>query len=471
VGAGRHEYGAPITVASIQTIARPEHLQALPRYGYKLLIIDEAHHACASGYRAVLNALSDAFTLGVTATPDRLDEQRIESIFGKAVYRASLLDMIEQGYLCDLRSIAVKTQTSLDNMRLKAEDYQVEELVGRIDVPERNQQIVDAYLRYAPNRPALCFAATIEHARHLAETFTANGIPAAAVSGETALRERTRLLHDYDRGVIRVLCNCGVLTEGYDSPHTSCIILARPTRSRALLVQMIGRGTRLAPGKQDCLILDITDNCLSHHLEPQTSGAAIDVVLADSESVKEFCQRTRQEQGKEEREKQQRILVVDRRTQDMAVNILATLDWQQQPDGGYALLLGPLKHRIALIPSHDQAGRYEVWAQLAPTFTQQRWLEAAPLDWAQQFAEHQSRILLADPGKTILLDRRASWRQRPVDPAGKQAQLLRKLHLPITEGMTQGEASDRLTRHFTEQDRRKQARETHNKSRKPEQRK
>jgi superfamily II DNA or RNA helicase len=458
VGAGRHEYGANITIASIQTLCRPEHLEQLPQFGYGLVIIDEAHHAIASGYQAVLKALPRAFVLGVTATPDRLDGQRIEHIFGEPLYRVPLIDMIEQGYLCDLRAIAVKTQTSLDNLRTRQGDYQIEELAGVIDSPERNQQIVDAFRLHAAGRQALCFGATIEHAQHLADTFNRNGIPSAMISGDTAYEERTQMLRDYERGTLHVLCNCGVLTEGYDHAATSCIILARPTQSRALLVQMIGRGTRLAPGKEDCIILDITDNCFKHQLEPQTSKAALGITLANGESVREGCERVRRSKEKDDREQRQRTLVVDKRTQDVAVNILERLEWHRQPDGSYTLVLDRLKHRIVLLPAKKQVGYYEVRAQLASSPKSQRWLEAVPLDWAQQFAERQARMLLADPANTVLVDRTARWRKEPFDPDGKQAGLLRKVGIPMSGVLTKGEASDLLTRHFAEQERRRMVR-------------
>src|SRR5258708_23262117 len=104
VGAGRHEWGAPITVASIQTINRPEHLKALQRFGYQLVIIDECHHSIADGYLSVLKVLSDAFIVGVTATPDRLDRQYIASIFWEPVFTAGIVVLVAQGYLCDLRT-------------------------------------------------------------------------------------------------------------------------------------------------------------------------------------------------------------------------------------------------------------------------------------------------------------------------------------------------------------------------------
>ncbi len=208
VGAGRHEWGAPITVASVQTISRPEHLKALARFGYDLVVIDECHHSAASGYQAVLDALPDAFVLGVTATPDRLDKQSIEHIFGAPIFSASIIDMIEQGYLSNLRAIAIPTTTSLDGLHTQDGDFKLDELEVAVDTPDRNERIVNAYLKHCNGRQGLCFAVTVAHAEHLAETFTTLGVPASVVSGETPPEERKRILHDYERGALQVLCNC-----------------------------------------------------------------------------------------------------------------------------------------------------------------------------------------------------------------------------------------------------------------------
>ncbi|MBO0783788.1 MAG: DEAD/DEAH box helicase, partial [Ktedonobacteraceae bacterium] len=193
VGAGRHEYGYPITVASVQTISRPEHLNTLPQFGYGLVIVDECHHAPAAGYQAVLKALPHAFVLGVTATPDRLDQQRIEAIFGEPVFTATILNLVEQGYLCDLRAIAVhNTGASLDGLHTQAGDFKTEELEEVVDTSERNERTVSAYLEHCQGRQALCFAVTVAHAEHLADAFNRRGVRAAVVSGETAPEERRR---------------------------------------------------------------------------------------------------------------------------------------------------------------------------------------------------------------------------------------------------------------------------------------
>lgn len=433
VGAGRHEYGYPVTVASVQTVSRPYHLEMLKRFNYGLIIIDESHHAPSSGYKAVLDALPDAFVLGVTATPDRLDKKSIESIFGEPVFTASIIDMIEQGYLCDLRAIAVRTSTSLDEVHTQAGDFKLDELEEAIDTQERNERVVKAYLEHCACRQALCFSVTVKHAQHLADTFKAHGSRAAVVSGETRPEERKRILSDYEQGKLSVICNCGVLTEGYDAPQTSCIIMARPTQSRALHMQCIGRGTRLAPGKAECVILDITDNVLKHRLEPLTLSKALDQPLKDGESVRESKERIAQE-------KKERTTKVTRRDQDLQIDLLVRMDWKRHHNGQYVLEVGETGHRIKLVPSGATSGYYSVKAELAPDFTPQEWLKDVLFEVAQQHAEIKARLLLSGEKKRVLVDSSAPWRGQPA--SSKQLFMLDKHHISHSPEITSGEASD-----------------------------
>ncbi|GHO78420.1 hypothetical protein KSD_61910 [Ktedonobacter sp. SOSP1-85] len=446
VGTGRHEWGASTTVASIQTISRPEHLKNLSQFRYQLVVIDEGHHATSDGYKAVLAALSNAFVLAVTATPDRLDKQRIESIFGEPVFSTTILEMVEQGYLCDLRAIAVRTTTSLDGVHTQGGDFKTRELEEAVDTPERNLRIMRAYQAHAKDRQAICFAVTVEHAHHLAEAFQKAGFRAAVVSGDTPQEERKHILQAYARGELEVLCNVSVLTEGYDHPATSCIIMARPTKSRALYTQAIGRGTRLAPGKRDCVILDVTDNCLKHRLQPQLLQQALGVDMRNGESITEARHRLHteaaeapapSEPGKEGNERTTKVLA---RTSDLLVNILAPMDWKRLSSGAYVLEVGEHRHRIALVPSALREGYYAVWAKLAPTFKPQLWLKESPLEWAQTHAEMKARLLQTDEKKRVLVDSHAPWRSYPASL--KQLSTLRYYGLDFQPEITSGEASD-----------------------------
>lgn len=441
LGAGKHEWYAPITVASIQTLSRSAHLARLRACRYGLVVIDECHHSAAAGYQAVLQAMPEAFVLGVTATPDRLDGADITSIFGSPVFMASIVEMVSQGYLCDLRALAIKTDTSLDDLHTQAGDFKQDELQQRIDTCERNERIVEAYLRHARDRQTLCFAVTVAHATHLAEAFNAQGVQAAMICGETPPEERRRLLLAYERGEIAVLCNVGVLTEGYDAPATSCIILARPTQSRGLFVQCLGRGLRLAPGKRDCLLLDITDNCLKHRLQPVTVSQALDIKVEPGRSLLETLveKQTAQEHFAGDQPAQKgRKLCIKQRVDDLEVNLLGDFSWRRLANGMYELVAAA--HRIRLVPLPNEPGNFAVWARLHPDPRPQCWLKSAPLDWAQQHAEAKASQLLTSEETRVLVDAYAPWRRSPATP--KQLELLKIYAIPHAPGVTRGEASD-----------------------------
>jgi superfamily II DNA or RNA helicase len=445
VGSGLHQYGGEVTVASIATISRPEHLKRLKAIGYGLIIVDEAHHVAANGYQAVLEALPDAFVLMVTATEDRLDGKKI--IEKPALYSASIIDMVQKEYLCNLRAIAIKTHVNLDDLHTQAGDYKVDELEEAIDTDMRNKRVVDAYKEHADGRRAICFGVTVRHATNLAMAFKAGGVSAAIVSGETPLDERKKLYAGLHDGSIKVLTNVQVLTEGFDEPLISCIIMARPTQSRSLYVQSIGRGLRLAPAKQDCIILDLTDNCLKHRLEPQSLKKIIGKDIQDDESLLEAIEREEKEAS--EREARVRKLK-DTRVKDIQVNLLEKLNWQQKDNGMFVLEVGKEKHRIAIVPSTTDGdedmwgnpGYYSVWARLAPLYDAQEWLASAPLDWAQSFAERRARLLLTDANNIKLVDKNAAWRNYPASE--KQIEMLTRFGIQFNPEITKGEASEIL---------------------------
>src|SRR5258708_5714837 len=139
VGSGVHEYGCEITVASIQTISRPEHLEKLQRMGFILIIVDEAHHIASKSYQKVLEILPDAFVLGVTATPERLDKKDI--LKGKQpLFSKNIIDMVVEGYLCNFKAIAIQTHISLDNVTTSMGDYNEGELNNAVNTPARNNR-------------------------------------------------------------------------------------------------------------------------------------------------------------------------------------------------------------------------------------------------------------------------------------------------------------------------------------------
>lgn len=444
VGNGVFQWGAPVTVASIQTICRPNHLKQLALFNYGLVIIDEVHHAHPDNeYGKVLAALPYAFKIGVTATDMRLDKRSNESIFGPALVNYGIRWGIANEHLCELRAVAIKTETNLDDIRTSRSvesddiDFNQNQLERAIDTPTRNMRIADAWKEHAQGRRTICFGVTVKHAEHIAGSFQSRGVQAAVVSGETPTDERQRLYAALANGSLKVLCTVQVLTEGFDLPRLDCIILARPTQSTGLFLQCIGRGTRKAPGKTDCLILDLTDNVFNHKLEPVSLSRALGLKVNDGETVSEAEEREKQENS--ERKAQVRKLRA-RRDTDLHVDLLETLLWQERTDGLFVLEVGREKHRIALAPTED--GRYHVWARLFPGYEGQLWASSLPLDWAQDLAEKKARMLLADPRSIGLVDRHAPWRSQPIDPEGKQVKFLDWKKIAWHAEMTKGEASD-----------------------------
>src|SRR5215467_11525759 len=231
VGGGIQEWDAAITVASVQTVYRDCYLKHLRQRHYGLAICDEAHHmgivvdaqgepipGKGNSYQRIVEALPDAFWLGVTATPQRLDGHKITGFLGEPVYHSDIIEMIEQGWLVDIRAIAVRTQTKLDGVKKQAGDYHLKDLAERIDSQERNRRVVEAYLEHARGRQFLCFSVDVAHAQHLADAFQQTGVKAAWVSGTTPMQERRRILADYSCGRIQGICNCNLLSEGFDDP-------------------------------------------------------------------------------------------------------------------------------------------------------------------------------------------------------------------------------------------------------------
>lgn len=268
---GRREV-RPITIASRDTIAPV--VRAVGQFTF--LIIDEAHRISVKDegrYRKLIAELreqyEDLVVIGFTATPFRLGQGRIYGPgkpFADLAYHVGMLDLIKQGYLAPLTSLAPAAGTiDTEGVKTVGGDFNERQLEERATA----EGIIDAALdewqatAYAHGRRAtVFFCVSILHAGLVKEALLRRGIEADAVSGETPAEERARLLTDFAAGGFPALCNVGVLTEGWDCPRCDCIVLLRPTRSASLYVQMVGRGLRLSPetGKTDCLILDFGGN-------------------------------------------------------------------------------------------------------------------------------------------------------------------------------------------------------------------
>ncbi len=256
---------AKVVVASIRSLhsERLQRVLALRQFG--LVIYDECHHAAADDNLRVLEQLG-AFhaswpgtLLGVTATTERGDGQGLDKVFEEIVYHRTLPEMVDEGYLVPLRGYRIETREDLRGLAQGDSDFVLEPLAEAVDIEERNALVARTIQELARDRRTICFCVTIAHARNLTKSLNLLGLSAGHVNGEMPLAQRSAVLQAFRDERIQVLTNVAVLTEGFDDPGVSCIAMARPTRSSTLYSQCVGRGTRLHPGKKDCLVLDFVD--------------------------------------------------------------------------------------------------------------------------------------------------------------------------------------------------------------------
>jgi ATP-dependent helicase IRC3 len=264
-GSERGARDAKVLVCSIRSLHEERLAEVLRKRQVGLVIYDECHHAAAADNLRVLRQLGvfepnfEGTLLGFTATTTRGDGKGLDEVFEQIVYSRSLPELIEDGFLAPLRGFRVATAADLTRLSGGGLDFREEELAEAVDIEERNALVARSIQELARDRRTIVFAVTVNHARHLAHSLNALGVPAGIVHGAMAAGDRARALEEFRAGALRVMCNVAVLTEGFDDPGVSCVAMARPTRSEGLYAQCVGRGTRLHPGKQDCLILDFVD--------------------------------------------------------------------------------------------------------------------------------------------------------------------------------------------------------------------
>lgn len=241
---------AAVVVSTVQTMIRrfdrwsPDH--------FSLVVADEAHHAISASWREVLDHFAGARVLGVTATPDRGDKRNLGTYFENIACEVSLFDLIRQGYLSPIACKAIPVQIDLTGVRKIAGDYSDADLGDAVEPYLR--EVAKAIREHASFRRTLVFLPLIRTSRAFADICREEGIDARHVDGGS--EERRATLEGFARGEFDVLCNAMLLTEGYDCPEIDCVVILRPTQSRALYSQMVGRGTRIAEGKGELLLLD-----------------------------------------------------------------------------------------------------------------------------------------------------------------------------------------------------------------------
>jgi len=438
---------ADVIVSSVASIGRKGTKRA-DRFDWSevtKVVIDEAHHSTASTYQNFLELAgilvkkpildlegkvlkeelvpsgARKLLLGVTATPARGDGKALKSVYEKIVYTYAMRAAIEDGWLVDLRGFRVNTKTSLDEVKMTAGDFQVDQLSDTVNSPERNAIIAKAWHDNAQGRQTVVFTVDIKHAVDLAASFRECGIKANAVWGNDP--DRALKLKQHKAKEINVLCNCGVLTEGYDDWRIGCIILARPTKSSTLYTQMVGRGTRLQDGtgnllealtkgialeKKDCIVIDICDSTSRHSLQtvPTLLGLDSELDLKGELAVKSAAAIERAQEENPHIDMRKLRDITQLKAYVESVNLFdvsyppeiennSKLAWNPTADGGFALLL-PNKERVQI--KQNMMDEWDITAVIRgqkfrgvrPTFEEA--LKAADA-LVEKYAQNEMKIL------------------------------------------------------------------------------
>ncbi len=257
------EHEADNIAASIQSLSG--RLRELDPAAFQYLVIDEAHHAAAPTYREILGYFKPKFILGLTATPERADGQSILELFRDCAHRLDLRTAVERGELVPIRCVRVRTNVDLSRVRFNQIQYNRKDIEDSILIPPRDRLIVETYSTHVAGRRAVVFCVNVRHGEELAAMFRRSGVPASSVSGRMTQAQRETSLRDFRSGKIHVLCACDILNEGWDCPEVEVLFMARPTLSKVIYLQQIGRGTRKAPGKDCLVVFDFVDNATRYN--------------------------------------------------------------------------------------------------------------------------------------------------------------------------------------------------------------
>ena len=383
-----------VVVGSVQTLQRTARLERFPHDYFGTIIIDEAHHAITDGYRRILDYFGSAKVLGVTATPDRGDMRNLGEVFDSLAFEYKLTDAIKEGYLCRIMAQTIPLKLDISSVTMSGGDYAVGDLGTALD--PYLEQIAAEMAQRCKGRKTVVFLPLIKTSQKFRDLLNSHGFCAAEVNGQST--DRKEVLADFDAGKYNVLCNSMLLTEGWDCPSVDCVVVLRPTKVRSLYSQMVGRGTRLSPGKSDLLLLDFLWMTDKHEL-----CRPADLVCEDRAVARQMTENLAESgcpQDIEEAAVQASEDVVAQREEALAKQ----LEEQRRKK---AKLVDPLQYEMS-IQAEDLAG-------YVPAFG---WEAGPPTE--QQAAALEKLGILPDA----------------VESAGKASLLLDRLHKRRDEGLT-----------------------------------
>lgn len=384
-----------ITVGSVQTLMRQSRLDRFKPDYFNTIIIDEAHHALSPSYRNVIEYFDNAKVLGVTATPDRGDMKNLGEVFDSLAYEYRITQAIKQGYLCRIKALTIPLKLDISGVGISAGDYKVGEIGTALD--PYLDQIADQMAEHCMDRKTVVFLPLIATSQKFRDILISRGFKAAEVNGDSA--DRAEILADFEAGKYNVLCNSMLLTEGWDCPSVDCIVVLRPTKVRGLYCQMVGRGTRLSPGKDHLLLLDFLWMVEKHELCRPASLICESADVAE-QMTKILEENAGEEMDLEEAEQKASEDVVAQREEALAKELAAMRTRKRK-------LVDPLQFEMS-IQAEDLSG-------YIPSFG---W-EMAPASDKQKQALEKFGIFPEE-----------------IENAGKAAKILDRLHARRMEGLT-----------------------------------
>lgn len=487
-----------VVVASIQTLTATKCKRLkrlLARHRFRIVVVDEAHHAAAASYRTALahlrflpmadatdednveaatfddvavmeaalkgwdaRAPKDQILVGMTATPNRSDAIGLGCVFQTIAFSYPIKQAITDGWLTPITPWVIETTASLDAVRMNRGEFNQRELADTVNTEYRNRLAVAGWQEHAAGESTLAFTVDVAHAHDLAKAFVDAGVVARPLSGETPRDERRELLAAYTRGDVQVITNCMVLTEGTDLPRTGCILHAKPTKSATLYEQMTGRGLRIHPGKEHCIVIDVVDIARKHSLQtapvlyglpPGIKTKGEDLRQVEDELAKFF-----------EAHPGANLDSLGRFTLEQLHAHAKTFDiWtiREMPVLGQILKWAHAAAHVFRLnyPWQDMKETISVEKNLLGKFE----VSLTPQSIGPTRSVGEKRILATDieqadaaiklaeafvaqerPTVERLKKANARWRNNPA--SDKQLAVLRKRRVPIKKGLTMGEASD-----------------------------
>ena len=339
---------------------RDRRLSGFPKDYFQTIVIDEAHHCISDSYQKVLQYFSGAKVLGVTATPDRGDMRDLGEYFENIAYEYPLPKAIKEGFLSPIKALTVPLKINISQVGMQGGDFKSGELGTALD--PYLEQIAVEMEKYCQNRKTVVFLPLVKTSQKFRDILNAHGFYAAEVNGNS--EDRAEILADFDQGSYNVLCNSMLLTEGWDCPSVDCVIVLRPTKVRGLYCQMVGRGTRLSPGKDHLLLLDFLWMTERHELchpaslicsNPEvaqqmtknledSAGAAVDIEDAAREASEDVQSQREEALAKrlsEQRYKKKRLVdplqfEISIQAQDLS-DYVPAFGWEMAPPSGEQL--------------------------------------------------------------------------------------------------------------------------------------